>query len=466
MRALAGSILIIDDDPDIVLAAEHFLHGAGMQTLSAASGEEGLRLLADESPAAVVLDLMLPGASGLEVLAEITAKEGHPPVVVLTSRNATEDVIRCMQLGARDYISKPFDGPRLTTSLRNVLRQRNLETRVERLVRELRDARGLERLLGESSPILEARALLKRATRSDVAVLLTGESGTGKEVAARAIHAESPRHAEPFVAVNCGAIPESLIESQLFGHERGAFTGADSAHAGFFEQADGGTLFLDEIGELRIDLQVKLLRVLQEGEIQRLGAARPRPLDVRVVSATNRDLLAASERGEFRRDLYYRLAVFPVCLPPLRDRGPDVLLLARHFLAELAARHGSPARSFARQAAQALQAYAWPGNVRELENVIERATILEDGELVGLGSLPDPVVEALDQPSPVPVTTAQEGLEGIERLEVHERRILRHALALTEWNVSEAAKRLGISRATLYRRIDSYQLRPDDAVSG
>ena len=453
-------VLIIDDDPDVVVAAAHYLEDAAHETLTAASGVEGLELLATREVEAVVLDLMLPAMSGLEVLERMRELRDAPPVVVLTARNSTNDVIECMKRGARDYVAKPFDGPRLTTSVKNVLEQTRLRSRVERLVSELRGKHGLASMLGESPAVMKARRLLARAARSAVTVLLLGESGTGKEVAARAIHAESPRHAEPFLAVNCGAIPASLIESQLFGHEKGAFTGAHQAQAGLFERAQGGTVFLDEIGELRLDLQVKLLRLLQERRVLRLGATRARELDLRVIAATNRDLAAEVQSGGFRQDLYYRLAVFPVQLPPLRERGEDVLLLAERFLERFARRHASPLLGFEARAEEALRRYSWPGNVRELENVIERAVLLEDGTRVGLGSLPDEVVESLDLPAPRRESLPSD-LAEIVPLEVHEQRIIHNALELTGWNVRLTAERLGIGRATLYRRIDRFGLRQD-----
>ena len=461
---MANRILLVDDDPDLIALGEHHLSETGFQVLTAKSGEEALERLENERVDLAVLDLMLPGASGEEILGQLQERLPSIPVVVLTARSDPEDVVRCMQLGALDYLTKPFDAARLVTSVRNALERGQLQVRVNRLVTELRDQRGLSRLLGESPAVEGVVNLLQRATGNDVTVLLLGESGTGKEVAARAIHAESSRRMEPFVAVNCGAIPETLIESQLFGHERGAFTGADSSHKGFFEQADRGTLFLDEVSELRLDLQVKLLRVLQERCVQRLGASSTRTVDVRVIAASNRDLRASAEAGSFRQDLYYRLAVFPVELPPLRARGSDVLLLAESFLARFAKRHGSSVSELSEQVRAALQAYAWPGNVRELENVIERAVLLEDSHAVGLQSLPDNVVEALSPVTEPAIEPACE-VEEIEPLEAHERRILLNALQVTDWNVGLAAAKLGISRATLYRRIERFELRPDGQSS-
>jgi transcriptional regulator with PAS, ATPase and Fis domain len=308
---------------------------------------------------------------------------------------------------------------------------------------------------------------------NDVVVLLQGESGTGKEVAARAIHAESPRHDGPFVTVNCGAIPEGLIESELFGHERGSFTGATASRLGSFEQANGGTIFLDEIGELRMDLQVRLLRILQDRSVRPIGGSNAREIDVRVIAASNRDLKDEVARGNFREDLYYRLAVFPITLPPLRDRETDALLLADAFIARFSESTGKPLRGFSPEARHLIESYPWPGNVRELENVIERAVILEDGARISVASLP--IIVARGAGAKASSTSAEStsvAASSVERataltaddivpLEEEERRIIRRALELTNWDAREASRRLRIGRATIYRKIDRYGLRAD-----
>jgi two-component system response regulator FlrC len=337
---------------------------------------------------------------------------------------------------------------------------------VESLASELRRGEGFDAILGDAPATRKAVDLLRRAVGTEVTVLLEGESGTGKEIAARAVHAEGARRTGPFVAVNCGAIPEGLIESELFGHEKGAFTGAVAARRGRFEEADGGTIFLDEVGEVRPDLQVRLLRVLQDRAVQRVGGTGTRPVDVRVVAATNRDLLSAIASGGFREDLYYRLAVFPVRLPPLREREGDVDRLADAFLARFASGHGRPARGFSPEARKALRLYAWPGNVRELENVVERAVLMEDGDAVSLGSLPDAVVETLAADA-ARTAAAGSGAAGarpdeIRPLDEEERRLVRRALDATGGNVQDAARRLGISRATIYRKLERWGAAPPE----
>jgi DNA-binding NtrC family response regulator len=454
-------VLLIDDDPKLLGLVQHHLAEEGFETIWAASGEEALHVLASEQPSAIILDLMLPGISGVQLLPKLQADWPHIPVVVLTAQGDVNKVVECIRRGAVDYLHKPFDGTRLATSVRNAAVQSRLKARVESLTTELRRGEGFDAIIGESSALKKCITLMRRAASSDIAVLLEGESGTGKEVAARAIHAESARRAGPFVAVNCGAIPEGLIESELFGHEKGSFTGATSSRNGCFEQADGGTIFLDEIGELRSDLQVRLLRVLQEHAVQRVGGDKPRKIDVRVIAATNRDLKTEAADGSFREDLYYRLAVFPVVLPPLKERDADVLLLTAAFILRLSERHAKQIDGVSPEARHALQAYGWPGNVRELENVIERAIVLEDGTSISLDSLPIEVRtgsnSADDDASAGRSQPAT--LEQIVTFEEQERQIILRALELTQWNVQEASNRLGLGRATIYRKIERYGLK-------
>src|SRR5688572_12536438 len=364
---MAAKVLLVDDDAIVLHLVGAQLRNEGIEVVTASTGAEALRRIEEERPVAIVLDLGLPDISGKDLLARIHGEQPSVPVVMLTAADGVEDIVECMRLGASDYVPKSPEPTRLVASVRNAMERGSLKTRVELLARELRRGEGFAALLGFSPAMKKAVDLLRRASASDVTVLLEGESGTGKEVAARAVHAEGARRTGPFVAVNCGAIPENLIESELFGHERGAFTGAVAARKGRFEEADGGTLFLDEVGDLRIDLQVKLLRVLQERRVQRVGGTGTRPVDVRVMAATNRDLRALLATGAFREDLFYRLSVFPVRLPALREREGDVPLLAAEFLRRFGVSHRRPVDGFSRDAARALEAHAWPGNVRSEE---------------------------------------------------------------------------------------------------
>lgn len=445
-------VLIVDGNRDDVDLAAHHLRVVGYRVIEAETGTAAREVLRSEHRvSAVLLDPQVSGVSGYELLVEFAATV---PVVVLTGLDEVDAAVRCIRLGAIDYVTKPFDVPRLTTSVGNACAQAHLLAQVARLSSTLGEREGIGRIQGESSAIEEVRRLLRRVAGRDATLLLLGESGTGKGQAARGVHFESPRRGHPFVSVNCGAIPASLIESELFGYARGAFTGATREKPGLFEQAEGGTIFLDEVAELQLDLQVKMLEVLQEQTVRRLGEARERELDVRVIAATNRDLKAEVDAGRFREDLYFRLAVFPVTLPPLRSRPEDIDLLAHGFLRECNERLGTNLAGFTQAALAALTRYDFPGNVRELENCVERAAILEDGALVTLSALPEVVVAAFkegDAPArPVP---ADGESEEIVPLAEAERRIILHALRVTGGNVLEAARRLGISRATIYRKV-------------
>ena len=462
-------ILVVDDDENLRKLVELNLRSEGFDVIMAETGGGATQACAEKLPDAVVLDLLLPDKSGKDVLAELHERYPALPVIILTALRDVADAVDCMRLGATDYLQKPFDKTRLVTSVRNAATQGTLRARVESLATELRRREGFATIIGTSAAIRSAVHLLGRAATSDVTVLLDGESGTGKEVAARAIHAESIRADAPFVAVNCGAIPEGLIESELFGHEKGAFTGAVGARRGSFEQADKGTIFLDEIGELRPDLQVRLLRVLQERSVQPVGGGAARPIDVRVIAATNRDLRDEVTAGRFREDLYYRLAVFPVHMPALRERESDIFLLASFFVERYAKRNRKTIHGFAPESQRALERYRWPGNVRELENVIERAIILEDEPRIRLTSLPPEVAAALNTNGGALGATPINGSglvvpahETIVPLEEEERRIIRRALEITNWNIQEASRRLQIGRATIYRKIERYGLmRPE-----
>jgi len=455
-----GRILVVDDEPGVreslrlLLKDEHSVR-------CAASVDAALDALGREPADLVLLDLVMPGRSGLDLLRELGPRPDAPPVVVVTATRTVASAVEAMKRGAADYITKPFDGDELRIRLERLLAQRELEREVEELRARVEPCDRLGQLLGRSRAMQEVFRTLRRVAASRATVLIRGESGTGKELAARALHELSPRAAGPLVAVNCAAIPDHLIESELFGHERGAFTDAVERRIGRFESAGGGTLFLDEIGDLAAPVQAKLLRALQERRIERLGGGDPIEVDVRVVVATHRDLEREVAEGRFRADLFYRIHVVPLELPPLRERREDVALLAEHFLARAREASGRGPEGFSREAREALEGYAWPGNVRELENAIERAVALSEGERVETGDLPPPLLravraEALEQ-------QVRSGRLGFEpALARFERGLLLEALEQSAWNQTRAAQRLGITRRALKLRMDRLGLAPPD----
>lgn len=391
-------ILIVDDEPFNVDLLEQELADQGYQTVSAADGNEALEKLTSDKPDLVLLDWMMPGMDGIEVLERMrsTPEWSQVPVIMLTARTTTEDKVKGLDAGADDYVTKPIDEAELFARIRAMLRIARLEQ--ENLSLRTQIEEGVDRhfvgVVGKSRAMERVYGLLDKVISSDTSVLLTGETGTGKEVLAKTIHRESPRADKPFVPVNCGAMAEQLLESELFGHKKGAFTSAASDRAGLFETADGGVIFLDEIGETSPGLQVRLLRVLQEGEIRRIGEDTDRKVDVRVIAATHRDLQERVQEGEFREDLYYRLAVFPIELPALRARPDDIPELALHFLSQKKDKEGSGPEGFTAPAMNALSAWKWPGNIRELQNEVERAALFcGDGERIDLEHLSERITE-------------------------------------------------------------------------
>ena len=457
------AIVVIDDDDSVNRLVAHWLTREDYQVLTASTGMEGMRVLGRTLPDAVLLDLDLPDASGVELLTQIKARHGSVPVVMMTADSGIESVVSCMQRGAFDYVTKPIDRTKLMTTLRNAVDKGRSELRIRQLERQV-DGGGYPGIVGNSKAMQELFRQMDRVAPSDITILIRGESGTGKELVAAGLHKASARRAAPYVAVNCAAIPETLQESELFGHERGSFTGADDRRIGRFEQANGGTLFLDEVGELSMPLQAKLLRALQEQTFYRVGGTKLVRVDVRILAATNRDLRGMVEAGTFREDLYYRLAVFDLLVPPLRDRPGDIRLLAREFANEVSERYGRGTVGFEPVVEQLMDQYPWPGNVRELRNAVERSVVLCEDGTVRLADLPPAVMlgpqdaastSAPPKPSlaPTDVSIPARRLEDIERAE-----ILR-TLAETRGNVSEVVRRLGIPRTTLYRRLRSYGLR-------
>ena len=436
---MSRRILLVDDDPAVLRGVGGLLRDEGYRTETAANAEEAYAALTKDPPAAVVLDLGLPGESGLGLLGRLP-RPLPAPVVVLSGGATPGEAAQALKLGATDFVEKPPTAERLLTALQNALALRDLEDERERLREELAQPGSL---VGESAAMAELRKLVARAGPSGSVVLVQGETGTGKERVSRALHLASGRKGR-FVAVNCAAIPATLLESELFGAEKGAFTGATARRIGRFEQAHQGTLLLDEIGELPLELQAKLLRVLEQREVERLGGSAPVKVDVRVVAATHRDLRKAVADGRFREDLYYRLAVFPIEVPPLRNRPDDIVPLARAFAAEL---RGQPLE-VTKEGEQALRAYPWPGNVRELRNFVERLHLLSDpGPLRVAG---EPPGLPADDPKSQPAIGV---LSYRELCEEAERKILREALARCGGNVAAAARLLKVDRGNLHRRI-------------
>jgi two-component system NtrC family response regulator len=448
-------ILVIDDDESLRRVLEYNLAQEGYAVLTAASGEHGLELLKKERADVVVTDVRMAGMDGLQVLEGVHKLDPNIQVIILTAFGTIEMAVEAMKAGAFHYISKPFNRDELKLTIQKALQLKDLERENVALRQELQARIGLDTIIAESSPMKAILEMLGRVAPTETTVLILGESGTGKELIARAIHANSPRTSGPFVAVNCAAIPEHLLESELFGHVKGAFTGAIRDRVGKFEAAEGGTIFLDEIGEMRPELQVKILRYLEERTLERVGDNRPIRVDVRILAATNKDLTKAIQAGEFREDLYYRLNVVPISIPPLRERRGDIRPLAQHFLKRL----GAPPRlAIAPDAFRALETYEWPGNVRELENALERAMIFHRGDVITVSDLPEAIkVPRSREAAALPVSLPEAGLS----LEEVEKELILRALQKHDWNQSRAARYLGITRHTLLYRMEKHTiLRP------
>jgi two-component system response regulator HydG len=445
-----STVLVVDDDRANLDSVARIFQLEGLATLTASDGEEGLALLRRPEVGVLVTDLMMPGLDGKELLRTARSMRPDVEVVLMTAYGTVEAAVSAMKDGAYDFITKPLKRHALVKTVQRALEHRALMAENEALKARLADlgAPGGRTLIGQSPAFRALMETLRQAGAAHATVLLVGESGTGKELAARALHELSPRASGPFVAVNCGAIPETLLEAELFGVEKGAFTGALARREGRFERAHGGTLFLDEVGELSLGAQVKLLRVLQEGEIERLGGTGPLQVDVRVVSATRRELPREVAEGRFREDLYYRLNVVEVRIPPLASRREDVPLLADHFLRRFAAKNAKPLRGLSAEALQALEDYAWPGNVRELEHAIERAVVLARGEVLEIGDLPESVRTGPRGAAGQVVIPIGTPMEEVERRLIHET--LRH----TGGDKTMAARLLGIAARTIYRKLE------------
>ena len=479
---MAKTVLIIDDDPTQRRLLQAAVEKAGFAVRTAPDGEAGLALGRDarEGIDVVLLDLVMPGLSGQETLDMLMEHRPELPVIVLTASGGIDTVVKAMRAGAQDFFVKPASPERVITSIRNALKVSSLSTEVKRLKKTADNTLSFDDMIAAAPPMRQVVRLGERAAASNIPILILGESGVGKEVLARSIQGASERSGKPFVAVNCGAIPENLVESILFGHEKGAFTGAVSKSLGKFVEADGGTLFLDEVGELPLDIQVKLLRALQEHEVDAVGARRPTKVDVRIISATNKDLVNLVSRGAFREDLYYRLNVFPIEMPALRERGEDVPALVDHFITRFNASEGRKISGAAPETLAMLSAFDWPGNVRQLENAVFRAVILCEGDVLLPEDFPQisGVMPNLPEPSPgtgaAPVASAgvtthaapvalMDSHGDLRPMEEIERDLIAFAIEHYAGHMSEVSRKLGIGRSTLYRKVREYGLDVGDA---
>jgi DNA-binding NtrC family response regulator len=496
---MGKTILIVDDDPAQRRLLQASVERNGFATRTAEHGSAAVQAVETHQDIDVVLlDLVMPGMSGQEALKEIRARRPELPCIVLTASGGIDTVVQAMQAGASDFFVKPASPERMLVSIRNALDMSNLKTEVVRLKKKASGQLSFDDMVAAAPVMGPVVRMGKRAAASNIPVLITGESGVGKELLARAIQGASERAGRPFVTVNCGAIPENLVESILFGHAKGSFTGAVDNHAGKFAEANTGTLFLDEVGELPLDAQVKLLRVLQEGEVDPIGAKRPVKVDVRIISATNKDLAKLVADGAFREDLYYRLNVFPIEAPPLRERCEDIPSLVARFISRFNAEEGRSVRGASEATMQMLLSYEWPGNVRQLENAVFRATILCEGELLQPEDFPQisglkPLAVANDTlPSDMPRAANDHGAAELtlshvvsaaadvqvspvlifdtdghlRRLEQVERDLIELAIDHYAGHMSEVARRLGIGRSTLYRKLREYGLEEKVAAEG
>jgi len=503
---MTQAILIVDDDPAQRRILEEVVNRDGYRAVPVDGGEAALAYLEGPSGAEislVVLDLVMPGVDGMEVLKRVHPGKPNLPIIVLTAHGGIETVVNVMREGATDFVIKPVSPERLHVSMRNALKVNALTGEISRLQKKQSGRLTFADLIARSQGMDQVIRLGKRAAQSNIPILIEGESGVGKEIIASAIQGESDRAGKPFITVNCGAIPENLVESILFGHEKGAFTGANDKHAGKFQEASGGTLFLDEIGELPLDVQVKLLRALQQGEVDPVGSKKPVKVDIRLISATNRDLLQMVKEGRFREDLYYRLNVFPMNVPPLRQRKDDIPDLVAHFIRRLSAEEGKPVVGISRDAMTMLMAFDWPGNVRQVENTVFRAIVLCDGDMLQVSDFPQiaslvegyasaaipsgmrdlahaptqaqsPAYVSSVTQAPAPAYAAapatntladfarsnfSDGIAitddagNMRKLEDIEAELIRLAIDKYKGHMTEVARRLGIGRSTLYRKV-------------
>lgn len=447
---MKAKILIVDDEPNMVALFKRFLGKEGFAVIGAGGLQEGSKTLANETFDVIISDLSLGDGSGLDLLRQARKTQPHAPFILITAYGSVESAVTAMKDGAFDYITKPFQNEEILLLVRKALEHSDLQRQVRQLRKEVDKRFGFGNIIGRSKKMTAIFDLIERIAATNSTILITGESGTGKELFAKALHYNSTRRDRPFVAVDCGVIPENLIESELFGHAKGAFTGAIAAKRGLFAEAHTGTLFLDEIGNLPVPLQAKLLRALQEKEIKPVGSNEVTSVDVRVIAATKEDLKLAVEEGRFRNDLYYRLSVIPLQIPALHERREDIPLLVNHFLEKICRDNRLPLRRIEPDALDAFISYDWPGNVRELENVIERLVLISPGEVIKREHLPLELTEERTRPGNSMKETVTRKVAG------EEREMILEALERAGGNRSRAAKLLGISRASLYNKLNQY----------
>jgi two-component system, NtrC family, response regulator AtoC len=448
-------VLVVDDEENIRLVLRTLLRKHGYEVEVADSGETALALVDSFGPDVILTDVRMPKMGGMDLLATLKAKQYPATVIVMSAYGNVDLALEAMKAGAYDYVGKPFKPDEVVLALKKAEEREVLRRENRALKEQIQKDTQFEHILAKSPQMVEIFRTIQKIADFKTTVLVTGESGVGKELVAKAIHARSTRKNHPFVAINCGAIPENLLESELFGHKKGSFTDATADRRGLFEEATNGTLFLDEIGELPLNLQVKLLRVLQEEHIRRIGDSKDIKVDVRIIAATHRDLAAEAKAGRFREDLFYRINVLPISIPPLRQRKEDVHLLIDHFITRNNARLGTRIRGLASEARKLMMEYAWPGNVRELENTIERAMVLADGEILESSDLPERIREALD---PVQVQLATGELSIKKTTAAIEEILIRRALTKTKGNRTRAAEILEISHRALLYKIKDYKI--------
>jgi nitrogen regulation protein NR(I) len=488
------TVLIIDDEKDVHYSFRRLLEKEPLEVLSAESGDEGIRLARKAWPDVIVMDIRMGHTNGLDTLRELRQLNPKQVVIMMTAYGTSQTAIEAMKLGAYDYVLKPFDIPRLKQLLSEALAAAQAMKQIVAFPTKLNAEETRQTIVGNSPVMQQVYKLIGQVAPTNTTILITGESGTGKELVARAIYQNGSRLNKPFIAINCAAIPENLLESELFGHEKGAFTGALNQRIGKFEQCDGGTLFLDEIGDMPLTTQTKILRVLQEGEISRVGNNQSIKTDVRIIAATNKDLWQAVQRKEFREDLFYRLNVVRLNLPPLRERSTDIPLLVAYFLNKFRLKQPTGPSQMADEALAAIQRHSWPGNVRELENCIQRAMVLASGNTITLANLPEEIAQgappaaepvsasassathATSVPKAVPAAGQNEVAHAVEvlfefarrekekLLPAVERELIRRALAETSGNQVQAAKLLGMTRATLRKRVDKFGIQKRMAI--